>query len=84
MPISDEQVRDVQHQIELLAASAAPFVAMLGPQAVAAMVIGRAIAPLLPVTVQMVERLLTGSPITDTERAQNASELAVLNDPALP
>jgi hypothetical protein len=82
--MTQEQIDALKVDIELAARAAAPFVALLGPQATAGLVIGQAVARQLPDLVATVEKLLKGVEPTEEEKTEFRAKLAVLADPNLP
>lgn len=82
--ITDEQVKQAEDQIKLLAQGAAPWVSLLGPKAVTALVVGQIVAVQVPKLVAIVERAISGAPPTDAELTQLRAEIALLKDPNLP
>ena len=84
MPLTDEQVAEIEKDIELAATAAAPIVAIFGPQATAGLIVGRVVARFLPRLVAIVERSIQGVPPTEDEKQMMRDELTVLNDPNLP
>ena len=82
--MTQEQVEALRMDIELLARGAAPLVALLGPQAVAGLIVGQAIARQVPGLILLAENILAGRPPTAEEKAQFAAELREMADANLP
>jgi hypothetical protein len=84
MPLTQEQVDQINADIELAARAAGPIVEIFGPQATVALLLGKAMAKLVPETVAIIERWIAGQDPTPEEKANMAAELSVLSDPNLP
>lgn len=84
MPLTPEEVKQIQEQIKLAAVGAAPIVALLGPEATGMLIVGNVIAQRVPEAVAIVQKWVAGAAPTPEEEAQVAAELAILSNPDLP
>lgn len=82
--LTQDQIDAIKSDIDLAAGAASPFVAMLGPEALAALAIARAVAKEMPATVKIIQRWAGGQKPTMEEEAAFNAELKVLADPDLP
>lgn len=82
--LTQEQIDAIRADINLASTAASPLIALLGPVAITALAVGRAVAQEIPATIAVFQRWAAGEKETPEELAAMNAELDVLRNPNLP
>lgn len=82
--MTPDQLKEILNSVEVELEGAADFVGTLDPALVPMIIIGKAVARVIPGLAATVDGWIQGTPPTQADKDQKAAELAVLGNPGGP